>query len=147
MTRTCNYSDEQCKYLHGHCAAGVAPKPNVRAYKKLNWRKWPGKEDGAPDPNPDSQSTQDQAEDAESWEEREGEPGEELVLEEVTAEGWTAGGSSWTETTQLWGNGAVDEIQNPANEKALSAWGESEKNKPQHIKALEEKANMQAIGW
>ena len=114
----------------------------------MNWSRWPGKEDGAPDPNPDSHSAQDQEGNENGWEEEEGEQEGELVLEEVTGEGWNAGGSSWAETAHLWGNGVVDGGRNPANEDALSAWGDSsEKYKPPHIKALEEKAQMQAIGW
>ena len=60
--------------------------------------------------------------------------------------GWTAGGSNWAESAQQWGNGVVE--GNSLNEEALAAWGErGDKYKPPHVKALEEKAQMQAIGW
>lgn len=64
----------------------------------------------------------------------------------ATVGGWTAGGSNWAESAQQWGNGVVE--WNSPNEEVLSAWGESgEKFKPPHVKALEEKAQMQAIRW
>jgi hypothetical protein len=151
----CVNSAEKCKYLHGHSAAGIAPKPKSAGWKAIDWARWPGKEDGEPNrnPNPDLES-----EDSGGKGEGEG----EFILEEVkekedfnTGEtavtGWTAGGSNWVESAQQWGSGVVDMEGNShsPNEEALNAWGErsGEKDKPPHVKALEEKAQMQAVGW
>jgi len=111
------------------------------------------KDDGAPNPNPESESQDENKYELAG----EGEEGE-LVLEEVKEDfstgerapaavtGWAAGGSNWAESARQWGNGVIE--GNSPNEEALSAWGESgEKYKPPHVKALEEKAQMQAIGW
>jgi hypothetical protein len=106
-----------------------------------------------PNPNPDPE-TESQNENSEGKGEGEGEG--ELVLEEVKEDfstgevtGWTAGGSNWAESAQQWGNSVVEGNGNSPNEEALGAWGESsgEKDKPPHVKALEEKAQMQAVGW
>jgi hypothetical protein len=160
----CVNSSETCKYLHGYSAAGIAPKPKVKGWKAIEWSRWPGKDDGGPnpnlDPNPESESQDENRYElaGEGEKEQEGEGQGELVLEEVKEDfstgerapaavtGWTAGGSNWEESSQQWGNGVVEGTS--PNEEALSAWGESgEKYKPPHVKALEEKAQMQAIGW
>jgi hypothetical protein len=128
----------------------------MAGWKTIEWSRWPRKAGGAPNPNLDPES-ESQDENSEGKGEGEG----ELVLEEVkekedfsTGEsapvtGWTVGGSNWAESAQQWGNGVVDVEGNSPNKEALSAWGESsgEKDKPPHVKALEEKAQMQAVGW
>jgi hypothetical protein len=152
----CVNSSETCKYLHGHSAAGIAPKPKNTGWKTIEWSRWPRKDNGAPNPNPNPESESQDENRYELAGEEEGKG--KLVLEEVKEDfstgerapaavtGWTAGGSNWAESAQQWGNGVVE--GNSLNEEALSAWGESgEKSKPPHVKALEEKAQMQAIGW
>jgi hypothetical protein len=110
----CNYSAENCKYLHEDSPNGVAPPPKGWSSPWIKEKAWrpSGKE------NEHENGSQ------------QGEEGQgELVLEEVTESGVNAWGEPSGEAT--WGE---------------STWGE-DKYKPPHIKALEEKASAQAVGW
>ena len=134
----CNYTAETCKYLHEHSPKGVAPRP---------WQKFPTW--GAHTWKRGSDSDAVDGEGAvDGWGKAEGDEGDnfgELVLEEVNAEdsmsiaGWgvigDGGAGGWGRDTPV--------------PDVASAWGggSDDKYKPPHIKALEEKARIEAVGW
>ena len=122
----CNYTAESCKYLHEHTQKGIAPRPwqKFPSWGQPNWKR---KEDGD--------------ETVDGW--GEAETANELVLEEVNGSdtvsiaGWgvigDGGAGGWGRDT-------------PAPD-AASAWGGDDRYKPPHVKALEEKARVEAVGW
>jgi hypothetical protein len=132
----CQNTADSCKYLHEHCAAGVAPKPN--SYKRINWSRWApreksGENSGDGENGNGSEGTGNENWDSNGWGEETGAEEGELVLEEVQgSDSWGVGGSAG------WGNAS-----------STVGWGESseDKYKPPHIKALEQKAQIEAIGW
>jgi hypothetical protein len=133
----CQNSAETCKYLHEHCAAGVAPRPNT--WRRINWSRW-----GPSEKNGETEKGSEENENGNggtySWgEETAGEEEGELVLEEVQgSDSWGTGNGS-----AGWGNGWGNV------ESSGGGWGESsdDKYKAPHIRALEEKAQIEAIGW
>ena len=137
---TCGYSAENCKYLHEHTSQGVAPRP----WKKLpSWgthtRRRPRDGETAEDAIVNGEGTVD------GWgEEKENDDSGEMVLEEVNAEdsvtvaGWgvigDGGAGGWGRDTPV--------------QDAASGWGgQEDRYKPPHIKALEQKAMIEAVGW
>jgi len=136
----CQNSADSCKYLHEHCAAGVAQRPNT--WKRINWSRWGNeKKDGENGDENETEENGNGSGGSYSWgdETSFAEEGE-LVLEEVQGnDSWGTEGDS---VSAGWGNGW-------GNAEHSGGWGESsgEKYKPPHIKALEEKAQIEAIGW
>lgn len=137
----CENSAEDCKYLHEHTPKGIAPRP----WKKLpswgpSWRRSRDGEDGETVNGDGTVSGWGEVED-----DGERENSGELVLEEVSAEdsmsiaGWgvigDGGAGGWGRDTP---------VQDSAS---ASGWGPDDRYKPPHIKALEEKAMIEAVGW
>jgi hypothetical protein len=130
----CNYTAETCKYLHAHTTKGVAPRP-WQKFPSWGTHTWKRKEDG--DETVDGEGT------VGGWGEGEVENGDELVLEEVNGDdsvsiaGWgvigDGGAGGWGRDTPV--------------PDGTSGWGGDDKYKPPHIKALEEKAKVEAVGW
>ena len=144
---TCNNSAETCKYLHGYCAGGVAPKPSNNGWKK-NWSRW----DASGRPNLDDGSSVAGGGDGygSRWVTSELREEGGLVLQVVEEEvsgsgGWGAAG----EQPAACGPGGIMDGPWKLTENAASTWGEAavDKYKPPHIKALEEQAQMAAVGW
>ncbi|KAF8850579.1 hypothetical protein BDZ45DRAFT_751580 [Acephala macrosclerotiorum] len=119
----CQNSAEECKYLHKKCEGGVANKPN--SWKRPSWNRFATPTTG----------------------------------EKVTGCAWTINGDAETDAG---GDGdgdngelVLEEIMEgeSANSRAaegltsLANWGGDDKYKPPHIKALEEKALVEATGW
>ena len=151
----CEFSAEICKYLHGHSPAGGAPKPHTQGWKKsFDWSRLK-KRDGE---NRNENGTESgHGEKGNGWgnlaestavsggwgEYTPSEEDGELVLEEVQNDSWGNGNGS---ASVGWGNanGWGESSGNASGE----GWGSSDdKNKPPRIKALEEKAQIQAAGW
>ncbi|CZR64049.1 uncharacterized protein PAC_13946 [Phialocephala subalpina] len=113
----CQNSAEDCKYLHKKCEGGVANRPN--SWKKMSWNRFAT-----------STTTGEKATgcawtingDAETDAGVDG----ELVLEEVKE----------SESADAWGVSS-----------SLAGWGGDDRYKPPHIKALEEIALVEAVGW
>lgn len=134
----CNYTADTCKYLHEHTSKGVVPRPGqkVSSWGAHTWKRGEGRETierraGGP---------------VAASSEAGGGIGHdgELVLQEVNAEdsmsnaGWGVIGDGGTGG---WGR------DTPVLDMD-SAWGGADSRyKPAHIKALEEKARMEAVGW
>jgi hypothetical protein len=117
----------------------VAPKPN--AWKRINWSRWGNdKKDGEKEDGDETQGNGNGSGGSYGWGDETADEDGELVLQEVQGnDSWGTGDSSasvgWGSG---WGNG----------ESTVSAgWGSDDKYKPPHIKALEEKAQIEAIGW
>ncbi|PVH69021.1 hypothetical protein DL98DRAFT_661894 [Cadophora sp. DSE1049] len=137
---TCQNTAEQCKYLHNHCVAGVAPKPSGW---KNNWSRW-GKSEATDEFGRSATWRKDneQRVDEKAEEEEEG----ELVLETVDD------GTDWKEEDEVgWGEsaqppGSTTESWN--QDHLNNGWGDpADKYKPPHVKALEEKSLKEQVGW
>jgi hypothetical protein len=151
----CEFSAETCKYLHGHSAAGVAPKPHTQGWKKsFDWSRL-RKRDGENGYENGTESGHE--EEGNGWgnlaessavsggwgEYTPGEEDGELVLEEVQNDSWGNGNGS---ASVGWGN--ANGWGESSGGAGGEGWGNSDdKYKPPHIKALEEKAQIQAAGW
>lgn len=125
----CNFSAEDCKYLHEQSAKGIAPRP-WQKFPSWGSHTWKRKEDG------------DETEGTVAGWGEEGEDRGEMVLEEVTGDdnisiaGWgvigDGGAGGWGRDT-------------PVQE---TVWGGADdRYKPPHVKILEEKARVEAVGW
>ncbi|KAK0111562.1 hypothetical protein ONS95_001913 [Cadophora gregata] len=133
---TCQNTAETCRYLHNHCAAGVAPKPSGW---KNNWSRW-GKSEATDEFGRSATWRRDNEQKAEDEEEG------ELVLETVDD------GGDWKEEDE---NGWGESAQPPGsttgswNQDHLNnGWGDpADKYKPPHVKALEEKSLKEQVGW
>ena len=148
----CEFTAENCKYLHGASPAGVAPKPNTQhSWKRIDWSRL-RKRDG----ENETETENGAVEEGNGWgnpaettgvsggwgEWTPGEEDGELVLQEVQSPGWG--------TSAGWSSGNANANANGWGETSGSAggWGTSEdKYKPPHIKALEVKAQTQTAGW
>ncbi|KUJ14222.1 uncharacterized protein LY89DRAFT_686732 [Mollisia scopiformis] len=124
----CNNSAEECKYLHERSPAGVANKPN--AWKKLPWNRFasPGEKEGGCAWTVNGDGEMDGG----------GEVREQVVETARAVNEWgylnKTGPSAWAAEVSA--------------TVSLSGWGaDSDKYKPPHIKALEEKALVEAVGW
>jgi hypothetical protein len=154
----CEFTAETCKYLHAHCAAGVAPKPNTQSWRKIDWTRWrKGKGEGETE-NGDMNETNEE-EEGNGWgnptessgvsggwgEYTPGEEDSELVLQEVQNDSWgTASGNA----SAGWGNANANAWGESSGSVSGGGWGSSDdKYKPPHIKALEEKAQIATAGW
>jgi len=151
----------------------VAPRPGtyLNSWKRISWDRW-GKKDSDAE-NGDDNGTGNGEGEVEWGMEYEGSGEEgaedgELVLEEVKRdEGWgrptvengnaKSGAEAWGTPSAVgaadWGTGprvGWDNVANGGWESInTTGWGESpdQKYKPPHIKALEEKAQIEAVGW
>lgn len=148
----CEFTAETCKHLHGHSSAGVAPQPRAGSWKKVDWSRM-RKRDG----ENENKTENGNEGDGTGWgnvggssgvsggwgEWTPGEEDGELVLQEVPSDSWNAGNGT---ASAGWGNANGNGWdESPAGGEG---WGNSDdKYKPPHIKALEEKAQIQAAGW
>jgi len=148
--RKCEFTAENCKYLHGPSPAGVAPNPNTpRSWKRIDWSRL-RKRDGENETETENGTVVE----GNGWgnpvessgvsggwgEYTPGEEDGELVLEEVQSPGWgtSPGWSSGNANANGWGESSG----------SAEGWESSgDKYKPPHIKALEEKAQTQTAGW
>jgi hypothetical protein len=136
----CEFSAETCKYLHAHCAAGVASEPGGGSWKRVDWSRLRNLADGNESGNVDDGNGWGNLAEVSDvnggWGEyTPGDQNGELVLEEVQNESW---GTASLSVSNGWGN--------------ANGWGESSgssdgKYKPPHIKALEETAQISSGGW
>ena len=131
----CDYSAESCKYKHEHTANGVATRPwkPRPSWVAPTWRQEKDGESVINDATVNFGGTVagDENEDGNSG---------NLVLEEVNAD-----------TVARWGvigdGGAGGWGRDTPIEVSSSGWGQEDRYKPPHIKALEEKAMIEAVGW
>ena len=131
----CDYTEETCKYLHEHTARGVAPAPWKKPVRwgMHTWRRGNEEETVAGD---------EMTIDGEGTEETGGEDSEELVLQEVHAED-SMNMANWG----VIGDGGVGGWgRDTPVQDAVSGWGQDDRYKPPHVKALEEKAMIEAVG-
>lgn len=118
----CSNSATDCKYLHEKCIGGVANKPN--SWKKFEWNRF--------------------GISGEKGSEGEGSGGH----------AWTINGDAETDAGIDDGELVLEEVRAASNgwaaetNASYSGWGEeSDRYKPPHIKALEDKALIEAVGW
>ncbi|KAH7386388.1 hypothetical protein BKA64DRAFT_645949 [Cadophora sp. MPI-SDFR-AT-0126] len=137
---TCQNTAEQCRYLHNHCPAGVAPKPNGW---KSNWSRW-GKSEATDEFG--RSATWRKENEQRSEERAEEEEEDELVLETVDD------GTDWKEEDEVgWGESAQPQGSTTDNwnqDHLNNGWSDpADKYKPPHVKALEEKSLREQVGW
>jgi len=126
----CNNTAESCKYLHDYTPNGIAKQPH--SSRRSIWDRWCAKEKA--ERNLEDQTENGDEAQTEAGAGTDGEGVGELILEEVTDEndGWRNGGVA----DSVWGGSQMSGWDSP-----------SDKYKPPHIKALEEKALIEAVGW
>jgi hypothetical protein len=160
----CQYSAEECKYLHDWSEFGIAHAPGWGSAKVQNWSRWENKDH--PHRKTEAQSQNggwgepsagwgDDDTNNASWdtpadattEHAEG----EMVIQEVQnheqpVTSW--GDSTWEATSSVaeaWGQAPI-QMNNP-NSASVSAWGDVDPGKPAHVRSLEEKARIETFGW
>jgi len=126
----CNNTAESCKYLHEYTPNGIAKQPHN--YKRSIWDRWSAKEKA--ERNWEDQTENGDDAQTETEVEGDGEGMGEFVLEEATVGSDGLGNASMAES--VWGGSQMTGWESP-----------SDKYKPPHIKALEEKALIETVGW
>jgi hypothetical protein len=155
----CQFSAEECKYMHDWSPNGVAKPPSKWNGQKIqSWTRW-GKEKsqvGGNDGWGESTGGWGESNNNNTWETNANTTTEnaegDFVIQEVKnpddpVTSWGAADDSWEVTSSAagaWGQTLPKDVPNSAS---ASAWGDVDASKPAHVRALEEKARIESIGW